>query len=382
MQEISNRKIVIINQTVNYLTVDICNAFAKKFETVALITGYVHEQERKLDPNIEITYISKWVASPFKKKFISYLKASHSIFWLLKFKYKNYEVFFVSVPPMGYLINLLVSNRFSMLIWDVFPDAFKVVGMKEGNIIYRVWAKLNKWSFNKSFRFYTIGNKMADLLSKYVDRKKIIITPIWSVFTENNNIEKSNNIFIKEHGLKDKFIVQYSGNIALAHKVEHVVRMAELLIDQKHIFFQIIGRGTRVEHLKKLVKDKNLNNCQFLPFQSNEMFRYSLSAADLGVVILDDLASVGSVPSKSYNLMSYGIPSLYITSKNGELYQYTLKYKHGECFTEDEIPKAANFIKEFSLDIEKQKKYKQNSLNASKDFTMANADVIVDYYLK
>ena len=319
VNKITNRKIVVINQAVNYLTIGICNEFANKFRYITLITGSIHSQGEVLDENIEVTYINKWKEEHGIGKFLTYLKALCKIYFLLITKYRKHDVFFVSVPPMGYLLNLLVSNRFSMIIWDVYPDVFKITGMKETHPVYRIWTKLNHYSFRKAYRLFTIGEKMADLLSVYIERSKIIIQPIWSIFQSNNKLDKKNNPFIIEHHLQDKFIVQYSGNIGLTHKVELMVTLAERMQGYPDILFQIIGRGPRVPTLKKMVEDKKLNNCQFLPFQSDEMFPFSLSAADLGIVILDELTSKGSVPSKSYNLMSYGIPSLYIASADSEL---------------------------------------------------------------
>ena len=228
------------------------------------------------------------------------------MWWLLITKYRKHEVFFVSVPPMGYLLNLILPHKFSMVIWDVYPDVFKIAGMKDTHPIYKFWAFLNKKSFKKAFKIFTISTKMADLLKAYTDRE-VLVRPIWSIFQENNNIEKNKNIFITEHGLQNKFIVQYSGNIGVTHNVETLVEIAELIQDNTQIIFQIIGRGPRKSELENLVQKKNLSNCFFLPFQSDYMFPYSLSAADVGVVILDETTSKGSVPSKSYNLMSYGL---------------------------------------------------------------------------
>ena len=382
MGKIADRKIVVINQAVNYLTVDLCNAFYKRFENVTLITGNIHEQERKLNQNIKVEYITKWVAGPFKKKLISNLKASFEIFWLLKTKYKKHEVFFLSVPPMGYLVNLLIPNRFSMLIWDVFPDALKSSGIKESNPIYRFWSYLNKKSFTKAYRFYTISESMADLLSIYIPKKQQLITPIWSIFQSNKKISKENNPFVNAHKLQDKFVIQYSGNIGKSHRVENMIYLAEKLKDNDSVFFQIIGRGSRKDFLQKMVKEKKLKNCQFLPFQSDKMFPYSLSAADLGVVILDEIASKGSVPSKSYNLMSYGIPSLYISSEESELMRYSKKYNHAICLTENELDKAADFILKLANNHKIYKNFKENALKAAKDFKLENADYIVELYLK
>lgn len=382
MGKIKDRKIVVVNQASNYLTVGFCNAFADKFENVSLVTGSIHIQGEELSKNVTVTYINKWVERPARKKFTSYVIACLKIYWLLLTKYRKHEVFFVSIPPMGYLLNLLVSNRFSMVVWDVYPDVFKITGMKETHWMYKTWASLNKKSFNKAFRLFTIGNKMADLLEVYVSRKKLIIQPIWSIFQANERVVKEENPFIKEHNLQNKFIIQYSGNIGLTHKVEVVVEIAELLKDNSNIVFQIIGRGPRVPALQKMVEEKNLPNCMFLPFQSDEMFPFSLSAADLGIVILDELTSKGSVPSKSYNLMSYGIPSIYIAGEDSELHDYAQNFNAAKCFTERELNKAKEFILQISTNEQQWNEMSNNAMNTSKLFRRDNADKFVELYLK
>lgn len=381
MERIKNRKIVVINQAVNYLTVGFCNAFADKFENVSLVTGSIHIQGEELSKDVTVTYINKWVERPARKKFLSYIIACLKIYWLLLTKYRKHEVFFVSIPPMGYLLNLLVSNRFSILVWDVFPDTFKITGMKESHILYRSWAYLNKKSFKKAYRLFTIGNRMADLLAVYVDKSKLIIQPIWSIFQANESISKKENPFVREHKLEGKFIVQYSGNIGLSHKVEVMVELAEMLRNENDILFLIIGRGPRMPVLQKLVTEKQMENCIFLPFQTDEMFPYSLSACDLGVVILDELTSKGSVPSKSYNLMSYGIPSLYIAGNDSELHDYAENFKHAVCFSENNLEEAKKFILEIRKNKEKWTEMSQNAQQASTLFRRENADKFIEKYL-
>lgn len=374
------RKIVIVNQAVNYLTIGMANAFYAKSQKVVLITGSIHAQGEDLHPGIKVHWINRWFERPAGKKLFAYIKALFWIYFLLLFRYRKYEVFFVSLPPMAYLLNLILPHKFSMLIWDVYPDIFKITGMKESHPVYRLWAKLNKYSFKKAYKLFTIGEKMADLLEQYVPREKIIIQPIWSIFQENIRTNPKNNPFIKKHNLTGKFIVQYSGNIGLTHKVELMVTLAEKLRDNNNILFQIIGRGPRVPYLKQLVEEKDLPNCMFLPFQSDEMFPHSLSAANLGVVILDELTAKGSVPSKSYNLMSLGIPSLYIASNDSELYDYAVKYKHAACFNENQLDEAAAFIEEISEKSKLLQLYSNNALMAAENFKRNNADKLIEKY--
>lgn len=379
-KKIKDRKIVIVNQAVNYLTIGFANAFSEKFDKVILITGSIHTQGEKLRPEITVKKINPWHEKPATKKAFSYIKALGWTWWLLMTKYRKHEVFFVSVPPMGYLLNLVLPHRFSMVIWDVYPDIFKITGMKESHPFYRGWAFLNKKSFKKAYKLFTISNKMAELIKVYTKRE-IIVQPIWSIFQANNKIERADNVFIHKLGLQDKFIVQYSGNIGMTHNVESLVDIAELLKSNEKILFQIIGRGPRKAVLEKLVREKKLPNCMFLPFQSDEMFPYSLSAAHVGVVILDETTSKGSVPSKSYNLMSYGIPSLYIASKDSQLYSYTQDYQHGKCFTKNELSHAATFLEQLSQDTSYYSTLSKNATQAAANFRRENADKFVDRYL-
>lgn len=380
--KIKDRKIVIINQAVNYLTIGICNEFAKKFEQVDLVTGSVHVQGEELNPKINIKYISKWKEAHGFKKMITYVKASLQIYWLLITRFRRYEVFFISLPPMGYLLNIFLRHKFSMLIWDVYPDVFKITGMKKTHPVYKTWAYLNKVSFKKAYKLYTIGNKMSDLIGQYVSKEKIIITPIWSIFQDNDKVDKMNNPFIKQHNLGHKFIVQYSGNIGLTHNVEILVDIAKKMVEYPNIVFQIIGRGPRRVELEKRVKEEKIPNCYFLPFQTDDMFPYSLSATDLGVVVIDELTSKGSVPSKSYNLMSYGIPSLYIAAKDSELHDYAEKFNHAKCFEKIEIDAILDYILKLSNNKLMYKSYAINALNASKNFKRNNAQKIISEYLK
>ena len=375
------RKIVILNQAVNYLTVGFANAFNQRFDEVALITGSVHVQGEELDPDIEVSRINHWQERPAWKKAFSYLIALVRMWGLLVTKYRGYEVFFVSVPPMGYLLNLVLPHRFSMMIWDVYPDILKITGMQESHPVYRIWSALNRRSFRKAWRVFTISESMADVLSKYMDKDRFIVQPIWSIFQDNVRVPPEQNPFVQKHGLEGRFVVQYSGNIGVTHNVESLIDIAEYLKDEKHILFQVIGRGPRQPVIERLIKERGLENLQMLPFQTDEMFPYSLSAADLGVVILHESVGRGSVPSKAYNLMSFGIPALYIAAPDSELALYCDKYGHARCFTANQQDDVAKYIRNLAADQAKFENMQLRAEKAAKDFRRSNADRFVQAYI-
>ena len=379
--KIYDRKIVIVNQAVNYLTIGLCNEFAQKFNKVSLITGSVHSQGENLKKSIEISYINRWQEEHGFSKLYIYTRALCRIYFLLISRYFHYEVVFISVPPMAYLLSLFLPQRCSALIWDVYPDIFKITGMKESHPIYRAWAFLNKLTYRRMFRIFTIGKTMRQMIAQYVDREKIIVQPIWSIFQENSHIPEDANPFVLEHGLEGKFVVQYSGNIGVTHNVEVLIEVAERLRNEQEILFQIIGRGPKKKRIERLICERKLNNIQMLPFQSDEMFPYSLSAADLGVVSLHESVSRGSVPSKAYNLMSLGIPGLYIAGADSELARYAQEYGNACCFAAKDVDGIAAFISQLANNEILHKTLQVRAEIASKYFRRGNASRFVESYL-
>jgi len=382
MTPVAGKSLVILNQAANYLTVGFANAFNQRFDSVALVSGSVHVQGEELDSDIEVRYINRWHERPAGRKAMSYLLALVRMWWLLMTRYRRHDVLFVSVPPMGYLLNLILPHRFSMVVWDIYPDTFQITGMRESHLVYRVWARLNRWSFRRAYRLFTISETMGEALSRYVDREKLIICPIWSVFRPADRISKKCNAFLNEQDLKDRFIVQYSGNIGLTHNVELLIDLAERLKTDQRILFQIIGRGPREPYIRRRVLESGLQNVQMLPFQSDRMFIHSLSAADLGVVILDERVSRGSVPSKAYNVMSLGIPSLYVAGADSQLALDADRFGHARCYQSKEMGAITAFVQLLASDRSLQRTMGQAAEQASGFFTRANADRFVDSYLE
>lgn len=378
-----SRKIVFINQATGYLTIDIINEFANsgKFDKVALIAGSIRLQDVALSDKVEQCKIALYNRGNPKRKFFSWLKGTLQIFWVLLTKYRSYEVFYITIPPFAYLLSLLLKNRFSVLIFDVYPDVLQIFNISPNHPMYRLWARWNKSLFKRVYRLYTIGDGMANLLERYVPREKIIIIPNWSGLTNVRSIVKTDNIFLKDQGLERKFIVQYSGNIGYTHNIEVLVEVAKLMQDQEDIYFLIIGRGEKFKSVQSIVNQYNLQNCRLLPFQPDNILNYTLSAADLGVVLLDEKTAHVSIPSKIYNLQNVGVPILGIADVKSELANHLAIFKNGACFNQNNFSAIRDYILLMKNDSVLYQEAKENSIIAAKKYTMANAGKYLEEYV-
>ena len=374
-------KIVFINQSTGYLMIDIVNAFASQCKETALIAGSIKENERSLNPSTKVDKIVEYNRTSIFKRLLTWGWGTIQIYFKLLFKYRGWYVVYVTNPPLSYLLSLCLKNPFSVIVYDIYPDALTNIGIKKTNFLYRKWIKWNNKLFDKADKIFTLSDGMKKQLSSYTDNNKIESIPNWSASTKLHPINKEENIFIKSHNLTDKFIVLYSGNIGITHNVEYIIEVAKKLKNDNDIQFLIIGEGGKKKILENNVTKYGLNNCRFLTWQSVEMMPYSLASADIAVITLNDDTASLSVPSKTYNLLAVGAPLLCIAPKTSELNNLVSEYNNGRCFDKEAIKEMTEYILEVNNNPTLKKELSNNSLKASKQFTYKNAEQYVQKLL-
>ena len=75
-------------------------------------------------------------------RILTWLVATLQIFFLLLWKYRHYRVVYVTNPPMSYFPSLILKHQYSVIVYDVYPDALSNIGVYQDSWIYKVWAKI------------------------------------------------------------------------------------------------------------------------------------------------------------------------------------------------------------------------------------------------
>ncbi|MFV0419972.1 MAG: glycosyltransferase family 4 protein [Dysgonomonas sp.] len=374
------KKIVLVNQSSGYLMIDIVNEFADTYDEVVLMYGTLRPLDVNLSDKVKHSRIIQYNRKSALSRILTWLIASVQICFRLLLKYRYYEVFYVTNPPMSYLVSLFLHRPYSILIYDIYPDALMNIGMSENNILYRIWSGCNRKVFKAARCIFTLSEGMKSRLIEYADSHKIHVIPNWSHSENFRPIHKEDNPFIKQYNLEGKFIILYSGNIGYTHNLESVVELAKLLSTEKEVQFLIIGNGAKKQKIINMVNAYGLNNCLFLDWQMQEILPYSLASADLGIVTINDKTSLLSVPSKTYHLLAAGVPLLCFASQDSELNKLILEYQNGYCFVHDDLQNIVSCIMNLKNDFEKIKELSTNSLSASLCFTKQNARKYVEFY--
>lgn len=369
-----SKTFVVIDQAAGQKQIEILDVFNSKFGSQAIIAGSINERQKKLGSNVKwektivynrknaITRLYTWVVFTIQALFI------------IGLKYRNAHLFVITNPPTSVFLTLVLPNKFSILVFDLYPDTFYEYGIiSKNSIIYTAWAKLNKKIFRNAERIYTLGESMANRLSNYVNLSKIEVIELWtdSSFLVKKDIQ--NNWFKEKYALDNKFVVMYSGNMGITHPVEIVVDLAKSLNDVDEIYFVLIGGGHKYSILEKKIKDYGLKNIILMPFLKPTDLPFSFNSASMGVVTLDSKAGELSVPSKVFDLFAVGLPVLGIGSETSELSRLLKKYKCGSCFNESNLTEMVNFTKEVYNNPKYYHELSENSKMGSNNHGPKNA---------
>jgi glycosyltransferase involved in cell wall biosynthesis len=363
------------------MTIDLANALAKRYDNVVLMTGYLVNMGTTLDEGIKVHHIYKYHRRSISTRAISWIFGTIQVFFAMLFRYRKFDLYITSNPPILPLALRFIKRPYSLMIWDIYPDALVMSGlMGPRNPVVRFWSRMNKSILRRACSIVTLTEGMASGLEKYTERKRITIIPAWASDQSERIYEYGENPFLNKYQLKGKFIIVYSGNLGKEHRVESLVLLAEKLKDREDIQVMIIGRGWKFDLIKKEIQTRELKNCMVLPKQPSDLFLASLTAMDIGVVSLSNSLTNVSIPSKTYNILASGKPILCIGENSSDLAKLLEKTRTGAAYLPDDIEGMTEFIMKLKNQNLLYREYSENAQNISSDFTSKNADRIAELH--
>lgn len=224
------------------------------------------------------------------------------------------DVVFATVPPLltpfpVYFYKLFCNCPIVFNIQDIVSEAAIRVGLvKEESWIIRSVQAVEKMAYREASKISVIAEGFINkLVDQGVPRNKIICIPNWVDLNFIRPLEK-NNSFRKNHHLEDKFVVLYSGNIALTQGLETVIKAAARLKHIPKIAFVIVGAEEALDALNKCCQKHKADNVLLLPFVPRKKLPEMLSASDVGLVVQKSTVTQFNLPSKIPVILASGRP--------------------------------------------------------------------------
>jgi colanic acid biosynthesis glycosyl transferase WcaI len=255
---------------------------------------------------------------------------------LAVFKVARPDVVFVTSPPItlgisGILISWLRGGRFVYDVRELWPDVPVRMGLFRNPLLVKFVYWLEDFVYKKTVAISTIARSFNNtLIERGVPSKKLYFTPNF-VDVDFIMPSKSKNEFSSLHGLNNKFVVLYAGNVGLTQGLEILLEVANSFADNDSIQFVVVGDGAARNSLEAALTNTKLNNFRMLPFQPVSMVNSMYAASDVCIVPLRSGFSYDTVPSKIYTAMAAGRPVLASAETDSETAMLLDESSAGVC---------------------------------------------------
>lgn len=219
-------------------------------------------------------------------------------------------------PPFAGIGGTLLSwLRATPLVWwvmDLNPDQMVAAGkLSSSSLAVRVFEWMNRTTLSRARAVIALDRYMKKrLMRKGPYERKIHVVPPWPHDTILAAPTGALDSFRARHGLGAAFVVMYSGNHAIQHPLDTLLKAADRLADHRDLMFVFIGGGAGKQDVDRRVRE-GAQNILSLPFQPLNALGESLAAANVHVVTMGDEV-VGIVhPCKVYGALAVGRPVLF-----------------------------------------------------------------------
>lgn len=314
---------VFVNQASGELFSDVVDRLRHLAGPHFLIAGSSYRQWNDVK-YLECHSLQK--TSPIRRILTWGLFTSEAFCHLLRHSARQH-ILFVTNPPMtmwmGPLFKTFRRNKYSLLVYDIYPDVLINAEMLSGNSgLAAAWRRLNAITLRGASKIITLGEGMAQAIRDRTpdpDDGRVSVVENWVDTDFFRPMPKRENPLLQHLKLADKFIVAYAGSFGASHGVGHVLQCARTLKDLSDIHFLLVGGGTEEDEIKQYVGSAALKNVTLLPFQPREKFRYVAAAPDVSLILLKSGMGKSVMPSKVYTALSAGTAVLAAADADSDL---------------------------------------------------------------
>jgi glycosyltransferase involved in cell wall biosynthesis len=228
---------------------------------------------------------------------------------------------FVTNPPtapwLTFLARFQRQRRF-VLVFDLYPDLAQTLGVVRGDSrMARAFDRVNVAAFRASDAVVALGSDMATRLrQKLGGATRIEVIPNFADGELISPLSKDVSGFALRHGLLDKTVFPYAGNLGLFQDLETLIDAVERL-DDDAARLVFVGDGRK----RPLVEAAASRSARVLHFDyvPYEQLGDLYAAADAGLIALEPGVEHVNLPSKTYSILAAGRPFIAVAESSSDL---------------------------------------------------------------
>ena len=268
-------------------------------------------------------------ASNIKKRLLANLRFSWAALRAV-IRRKRYDLVLVSTAPPTAPIaakGLLALTRtpYAYIVYDLFPDVAVALGVLEkSSRPAQVLYKAQRSWLHSAAKTIVLGRCMADHLVKTYDlpRPKIEVIAVGADASQIEPLSQQTQ-FRADNDLQD-FVVLWAGNFGHHQNFDAILDAAVALRDSareggRKVTFAFVGDGAKREYIASRICNEDISNARMFPFVPVAQFSDMLASADVSLVALEPGAEGLGVPSKFYNILASGRPTVALVAPGSEV---------------------------------------------------------------
>lgn len=273
---------------------------------------------------------------------------------------KYSRIFVYHIGPLtqaipAVFIKKIFGSKFYIWTLDIWPDTVYAYGFKKKRISIKLLDSFVKFIYNNCKTVFVSCNGFKERILKYVPDAKTVYSPQWAP-------DDLNFYQVTPHELlKQGFNFTFTGNIGKYQNLENVIKGFALLVKSNdHIYLNIIGDGSNLENLKRIVKEESITNVYFWGRRPlKEIPKWFIGSDVLIISLIDEPIFSITVPAKFQAYLASGKP-IYCVMK-GEVADLTIKHKIGFVSHPDNIDEIKEgFEKYLSAQKHELKEFSKN----------------------
>jgi colanic acid biosynthesis glycosyl transferase WcaI len=225
------------------------------------------------------------------------------------------ELLMVESPPLGLAITAWFLKRcwgipFVYDVMDLQPDAAADLGMLGDGVLMRYLYRLEKFAYDQAALVSTLTDGMRRrIANKSIAPDKVTL---FAARADSELLQLRRDVegksFRQTHGLEDKFVVLYTGNMGVKQGLDVILFAAQLSRDQRGVVYIFAGDGAVRKDTELRAAALGLRNVTFLPVQPREQLFQMLAAADLCLITQQRTVADIVFPSRTATFMAAGCP--------------------------------------------------------------------------
>lgn len=261
-------------------------------------------------------------------KILNYFSFVFWSFWVVLFIGRRFDrVFIYQTGPLtlataGIILKKIYKAKVCIWTQDLWPETVYAYGFKKTKLLCFGLERFVRWIYKNCDMILVSCEGFVGRIKKYVPDADISFVPNWSLVDFRP---------IQKRKLPGRFNFTFAGNVGKVQNLENVILgFARFVKNYPDACLNIIGDGSFLAELKRIVQEKNVMNVNFEGRKPLlEMSDY-YQASDVLIISLKDVPLFEiMIPSKFQAYLATCKPIYAIL--NGEVSYLVEKYHIGLC---------------------------------------------------